>query len=37
MAQNFIFNLGNLKIDQMSFVYKDIRKQAKWLKILNLI
>ena len=29
MAQNFEFNLGNLKIDQMSFVYKDIKKQAK--------
>ena len=29
MAQNFNFNLGNLKIDQMSFVYKDIKKQAK--------
>ena len=29
MAQNFKFNLGNLKIDQMSFVYKDINKQAK--------
>ncbi len=29
MAQNFKFNLGNLKIDQMSFVYKDIKKQAK--------
>jgi hypothetical protein len=29
MAENFKFNLGNLKIDQMSFVYKDIKKQAK--------
>ena len=29
MAQNFEFNLGNLKIDQLSFVYKDIKKQAK--------
>ncbi len=29
MAKNFEFNLGNLKIDQMSFVYKDIKKQAK--------
>ena len=29
MAQNFKFNLGNLKIDQMSFLYKDIKKQAK--------
>ncbi len=29
MAQNFKFNLGNLKIAQMSFLYKDIKKQAK--------
>jgi len=29
MAQNFELNLGNLKIDQMSYVYKDIKKQAK--------
>jgi len=29
MAQNFEFNLGNLKLDQLSFVYKDIKKQAK--------
>jgi len=29
MAENYKFNLGNLKIDQMSFVYKDIDKQAK--------
>jgi len=29
MAQDFKFNLGNLKIDQMSFVYTDIKKQAK--------
>lgn len=29
MAQNFEFNLGNLKIEQMSYVYKDIKKQAK--------
>ncbi|MFX1312932.1 MAG: VOC family protein [Promethearchaeota archaeon] len=29
MAQNFEFNLGNLKIDQLSFVYKDIKKQAE--------
>lgn len=29
MTQNFEFNLGNLKIDQLSFVYKDIEKQAK--------
>lgn len=29
MAQNFEFNLGDLKIDQLSFVYKDIKKQAE--------
>jgi len=29
MAHNFEFNLGNLKIDQLSFVYKDIKKQAE--------
>ncbi len=29
MAQNFEFNLGNLKIDQLSFVYKNIKKQAE--------
>ena len=29
MAENFEFNLGNLKIDQLSFVYKDIKKQAE--------
>ncbi len=29
MAQNFEFNLGNLKIEQLSYVYKDIKKQAK--------
>ncbi|MFX0018725.1 MAG: VOC family protein [Promethearchaeota archaeon] len=28
MAQNFELNLGNLKIDQLSFVYKDIKKHA---------
>ncbi|MFW9947019.1 MAG: VOC family protein, partial [Candidatus Odinarchaeota archaeon] len=28
LTQNFEFNLGNLKIDQLSFVYKDIKKQA---------
>lgn len=28
MTQNFEFNLGNLKIDQLSFVYKDIKEQA---------
>lgn len=29
MTENFEFNLGNLKVDQFSFVYKDIKKQAK--------
>jgi hypothetical protein len=29
MAENFEFNLGNLKIDQLSYVYKDIKNQAK--------
>ena len=29
MAQNFEFNLGNLKVEQFSYVYKDIKKQAK--------
>jgi len=29
MAQNIDFNLGNLKIEQLSYVYKDIKKQAK--------
>ncbi len=29
MTQDFKFNLGNLKIDQLSFVYKDIKKQAE--------
>ena len=29
MTQNFEFNLGNLKIDQLSYVYKDVKKQAK--------
>ncbi len=29
MAQNFEFNLGNLKIDQLSFVYKNIKEQAE--------
>ena len=29
MAQNMDFNLGNLKIEQLSYVYKDIKKQAK--------
>jgi len=29
MAENFEFNLKNLKIDQFSYVYKDIKKQTK--------
>jgi len=29
MAENLEFNLGNLKIEQMSYVYKDIKKQAE--------
>jgi len=29
MAENFEFNLENLKIDQFSYVYKDIKKQIK--------
>jgi methylmalonyl-CoA/ethylmalonyl-CoA epimerase len=29
MAQNFTFNLGNLKIEQLSYVYKDVKKQVK--------
>lgn len=29
MAQKFEFNLGNLKVEQLSYVYKDIKKQAK--------
>ena len=29
MADNLEFNLGNLKIDQMSYVYKDVKNQAK--------
>ena len=29
MADNLEFNLGNLKIDQLSYVYKDVKKQAK--------
>ncbi|MFX0010503.1 MAG: VOC family protein [Candidatus Hermodarchaeota archaeon] len=29
MAENFDFNLGNLRIDQLSFVYKDVKKQAE--------
>lgn len=29
MADNLEFNLGNLKIDQLSYVYKDVKNQAK--------
>ncbi len=29
MADNLEFNFGNLKIDQLSYVYKDVKKQAK--------
>ena len=29
MAENIEFNLGNLKIDQLSYVYKDVKAQAK--------
>ncbi len=29
MTENFEFNLKNLKIDQFSYVYKDIKKQIK--------
>jgi len=29
MEKSFNLNLGNLKIDQLSFIYKDIKKQAK--------
>ncbi len=29
MTENIEFNLGNLKIDQLSYVYKDIKSQAK--------
>ena len=29
MADNFDFNLANLRIDQLSFVYKDVKKQAE--------
>jgi hypothetical protein len=29
MAQNIGFNLGNLRVEQLSYVYKDIKKQAK--------
>jgi hypothetical protein len=27
--EEFKINLGNLKVDQLGFVYKDIEKQAK--------
>lgn len=29
MTENFEFNLKDLKIDQLSYVYKDIKKQSK--------
>ena len=29
MNEKFEFNLNNLKVDQLSYVYKDIKKQAK--------
>jgi methylmalonyl-CoA/ethylmalonyl-CoA epimerase len=29
MVENFEFNLGNLKIDQLSFVCKDVKRQAE--------
>lgn len=29
MTENFEFNLKNLKIDQLSYVYKDIKRQTK--------
>jgi methylmalonyl-CoA/ethylmalonyl-CoA epimerase len=32
MAEIFEFNLGNLKIDQLSYVYKDIKKQANLME-----
>ena len=32
MAENLEFNLGNLKIDQLSYVYKDVKKQAKLME-----
>jgi 4-hydroxyphenylpyruvate dioxygenase-like putative hemolysin len=32
MTENIEFNLGNLKIDQLSYVYKDIKKQAKFME-----
>ena len=32
MTENIKFNLGNLKIDQLSYVYKDIKKQAKFME-----
>jgi len=35
MAENFEFNLKDLKIDQFSYVYKDIKKQSKVMVVLN--
>ena len=32
MNEKFEFNLGNLKVDQLSYVYKDIKKQAKTME-----
>ena len=29
MVENFEFNLANLRVDQLSFVYKDVKKQAE--------
>jgi len=32
MESNFKYNLGILKVDQLGFVYKDIKKQARLLE-----
>ncbi len=34
MEENFTFNLSNLKIDQLGYVYKDLKKQAKIMESL---
>jgi hypothetical protein len=34
MEKNFLFTLGNLKIDQIGYLYKDIEKQARLLESL---
>jgi len=34
MSKNFSLNLGNLKVDQLGYVYKDIQKQAKIMESL---